>query len=32
VGVHHGPCGDGDQFSGVSLLPNALDAEIKIGG
>lgn len=32
VGVHHGPCGDGDQFSAVSLLPNALDAEIKIGG
>lgn len=32
VGVHHGPCGAGDQFSAVSLLPNALDAEIKIGG
>lgn len=32
VGVHHGPGGDGDQFSAVSLLPNALDAEVKIGG
>lgn len=30
VGVHHGPCGDGDLFSVASLLPNALDAEVKI--
>ncbi len=32
VGIHHGPCGDGDLFSVVSLLPSALDAEVKISG
>ena len=31
VGIHHGPCGDGVLFSVASLLPEALDADVKIG-